>query len=62
MLGIVVDGDPKELVEALKAQGLLALTAGGNVVRFLPPLVLKEDDLEEVVDMISEALDCLYGE
>ncbi|MBR2983067.1 MAG: aspartate aminotransferase family protein [Kiritimatiellae bacterium] len=62
MLGLVVDGDPKEVVEALKAQGLLALTAGGNVVRFLPPLVLKEDDLEEAVDMISDALDCVFGE
>ena len=62
MLGLVVDGDPKEVVEALKAQGLLALTAGGNGVRFLPPLVLKEDDLEEAVDMISDALDCVFGE
>ena len=51
-----------EGAKALQAQGVLALTAGANVVRFLPPLVLKEDDLEEVVDMISEALDCLYGE
>ena len=62
MLGLVVDGDPKEVVEALKAQGLLALTAGGNVVRFLPPLVLKEDDLEDAVDMIGDALDCVFGE
>jgi predicted acetylornithine/succinylornithine family transaminase len=62
MLGLVVDGDPKEIVEALKAQGLLALTAGSNVVRFLPPLVLKEGDLEDAVDMISDALDCTYGE
>ena len=62
MLGLVVDGDPKEVVEALKAQGLLALTARGNVVRFLPPLVLKEDDLEDAVDMIGDALDCVFGE
>ena len=61
MLGLVVDGDPKDVVEALKAQGLLALTAGGNVVRFLPPLVLKEEDLEEAVDMIADALDCTFG-
>ena len=61
MLGLAVDGDPKAVVEALKAQGLLALTAGGNVVRFLPPLVLKEEDLEEAVDMISDALDCTFG-
>ena len=62
MLGMVVDGDAKEVVDALKAQGLLALTAGPNVVRFLPPLTLKEEDLEDALDMISDALDCLYGE
>jgi len=61
MLGLVVDGDAKEIVEAFQAQGLLALTAGKNVVRFLPPLVLKDSDLEEAVDMISDALDCVFG-
>ena len=63
MLGLVVDADAGEVVEALQAQGVLALTAGGNVVRFLPPLVLKAETLEdEVVDMISDALDCVFGE
>nr|MCR5752868.1 aminotransferase class III-fold pyridoxal phosphate-dependent enzyme [Kiritimatiellia bacterium] len=61
MLGLVVDGDPKELVEAFRAQGLLTLTAGRNVVRLLPPLTLSEDDLEDVMDMVSDALDCTYG-
>ena len=62
MLGLVVDADPREVVEAMQAQGVLALTAGKNVVRFLPPLVLKEDTLEEAVDMMSDALDCVFGE
>ena len=61
MLGLVVDGEAKEVVDALKAQGLLALTAGKNVVRFLPPLTLGEQDLEDAVDMISDALDCTFG-
>ncbi|MBR4614391.1 MAG: aspartate aminotransferase family protein [Kiritimatiellae bacterium] len=61
MLGLVVDGDPKAVVDALRDQSLLALTAGGNVVRFLPPLVLNESDLEDAVDMISEALDTVFG-
>ena len=61
MLGLVVDGEAKDIVEALKGQGLLALTAGKNVVRFLPPLTLGEDDLEDAVDMISDALDCTFG-
>ncbi|MBP5285896.1 MAG: acetylornithine/succinylornithine family transaminase [Kiritimatiellae bacterium] len=62
MLGLVVDGDPKELVDAFKGQGLLTLTAGENVVRFLPPLNLAESDLEDAVDMMSDALDCLWSE
>ena len=46
MLGLVVDGDAKEVVDAFKAQGLLALTAGKNVVRFLPPLTLAESAIQ----------------
>ena len=61
MLGLVVDGEAKDVVEALKAQGLLALTAGKNVVRFLPPLTLEESDLEDAIDMISDALDSTFG-
>ncbi len=60
MLGLVVDGDPAKIVEALRGQGVLALTAKGNVVRFLPPLVLGEDDLEDAIDMISDALDIAF--
>ena len=62
MLGLVVDGEAKDIVEALKAQGLLTLTAGKNVVRFLPPLTLAEGDLEDAIDMISDAFDCTFGE
>ena len=62
MLGLVTEGPAKDLVEAFKAQGLLVLTAGEHVVRFLPPLTLSESDLEDVADMISDALDCAFGE
>ena len=63
MLGIVTEGPASELVEAFRSQGLLTLTAGEHVVRLLPPLTLTEADLEsEVFDMISEALDCTFGE
>ena len=62
MLGLVVDDDPKKIVDSMRDQGILALTAGANVVRFLPPLVLKDEDLEDAVDMIGDALDSVYGE
>ena len=61
MLGLVVDGEAKEIVDALEKQSILALTAGKNVVRFLPPLMLGEGDLEEAVDMIADALDNVFN-
>jgi 4-aminobutyrate aminotransferase/(S)-3-amino-2-methylpropionate transaminase len=38
-------------------QGLIALTAGtfGNVLRFLPPLVIEEDLLHEGLDILEDA-------
>ncbi len=60
MLGMVTERDPKEILAAFKEQGILALTAGGNVVRFLPPLTITEGDLEEVIDMMSDALDQVF--
>jgi len=61
LLGIAVDGDPAEVVEAFREQSVLALTAKGNVVRIMPPLNIKEDDLVDGFEMMADALDCLYG-
>ncbi|MBQ3288313.1 MAG: acetylornithine/succinylornithine family transaminase [Kiritimatiellae bacterium] len=62
LIGLVADCDVKPIIEALQSQGLLALSAGKNVVRFLPPLTLGEDDLEDAVDMISDALDEVFSD
>jgi acetylornithine/succinyldiaminopimelate/putrescine aminotransferase len=62
MLGMVVDGDPKEIVDAFQDMGILALTAHGNVVRFLPTLSMSESHIEEAVELMGDALDGLYGD
>ena len=63
MLGMVMDGEEKnkEVVDAFREMGILALTAGGNVVRFLPTLSMTGAHLEEAVEMMGDALDGLYG-
>ncbi|MFE9291196.1 4-aminobutyrate--2-oxoglutarate transaminase [Streptomyces olivaceus] len=63
---LVTDRDTKEpdpraaaaLAAACHQAGLLVLTCGthGNVLRFLPPLVIGEDLLNEGLDIIEQAL------
>ena len=62
MVGLVVEGDAKEVVSACRNMGLLCCVAGEHVVRFLPPLNVKEADLDEAIEMIGDALEQLYGE
>ena len=62
MVGLVLDVPAADLVAKCREMGLLACVAGGNTMRFLPPLTVKDDELEEAVDIISDALDMLYGE
>jgi len=62
MQGMVMADDPKPVVEAFRDMGVLALTAGGNVVRFLPTLSMTEAHLEEAVEMMGDALDGLFAD
>ena len=62
MLGIVLDQPAKELCDQLAEIGLLALPTAGNVVRFLPPLNVKEDELEEALEILDDCIAEMQGE
>lgn len=55
MLGIACDKEPKALVNALLARGVVCLTAK-NKLRLLPPLTIPWDALEKAVTIIKEEL------
>ena len=61
MLGMVTEGAAKDVVQAFADGGVLTCTAGAHVVRFLPPLSIREDHLEEAVEMMGDSLDELFG-
>jgi acetylornithine/N-succinyldiaminopimelate aminotransferase len=56
MLGIEIKGNASELQKRALAKGLLVLTAGTNVVRFLPPLVISEKEILEGLDILISVL------
>jgi len=43
-----------EFVTKLRAEGLICLTAGDNVLRILPPLVVTEREVEEGMAIIEK--------
>jgi len=57
MVGIGVQVDPHEVVDAARAHKLLVLTAGDDTVRLLPPLVITMVDIDEGVAALKLALD-----
>jgi len=61
MLGMVTEGPAKDVVQAFADGGVLTCTAGEHVVRFLPTLSIREDHLEEAVEMMGDSLDELFG-
>ncbi len=55
MLGIKMKTDSRAFVTYLRDHGLLAVAAGDNVLRVLPPLVIEEAHITEFVEKLSEA-------
>jgi acetylornithine/N-succinyldiaminopimelate aminotransferase len=55
LLGLVAACPNGELVDALRAEKLLAVAAGDNVVRMLPPLIIEEPEIADAVDRIDRA-------
>ena len=48
-----------ELVDALRAQNMLTVAAGDNVVRLLPPLIVTEEEIADATQRIERACEQL---
>ena len=56
MVGIALKQKARPYLDALAEQGVLALTAGPKVLRLLPPLVITDEELEQVVTTLDDVL------
>ena len=56
MLGLVVKENPKSIIEKLRDKGILACSAGYDVVRFVPPLIITKEEVNLVISALDEIL------
>ncbi|HEX9898352.1 MAG TPA: aminotransferase class III-fold pyridoxal phosphate-dependent enzyme, partial [Candidatus Methylomirabilis sp.] len=56
ILGLEVSVPARTLVAGCMERGLLTLTAGDNVVRFVPPLIVTEAEVDRAVGILEAVL------
>ena len=56
MVGIDLRGRVTPVLRALQMRGVLALPAGNLTLRMLPPLVISEDQIDQVVEIFGDVL------
>ncbi len=56
MVGVELKGKSAPYLAALAERGVLALSAGATVMRFLPPLVIRAEDVDTVVEQVVKVL------
>ena len=56
LVGIECHGDIANLLPAIHEKGLLVLSAGPNVIRLLPPLIVTKEQLDQAVQIVKQTM------
>lgn len=56
MQGVEITKAPKDIVSKCMEKGMLIASAGTNVIRFVPPLIVTKSEIDEAVAILKEAL------
>lgn len=56
LLGMEIDGNADEIVEKCLKKGFIVNAIQGKIIRFAPPLIVTEEEIDKLVDVVSELL------
>ncbi len=59
MIGAEFDIEVKDIIQKCLDKGLLIIGAGKNVLRFVPPLIITKDEIDEGIAILGEVLSAL---
>ena len=61
LIGLRCHVDSAKLIDALRANGLLTVSAGDNVIRLLPPLIVGTKEVDEGLAIIDRTLESMVS-
>ena len=56
MQGIQVTRPLSEITNAALKEGLLVIGAGADVIRFVPPLIIDKEQVDEMIEILKKVL------
>ena len=56
MQGLVFEKPVGEILARARENGLILINAGANVLRFLPPLIVTRQEIDEMTDILKESI------
>ena len=60
--GIVFDRPVGEIIKRAMDEGLVLINAGTDIIRFVPPLIIKEEHVDEMIDILRRCIREAEGE
>ncbi len=57
MQGLVFDCPVGPVINKALEKGLILINAGANIIRFVPPLVISKQNVDEMVEILTSAID-----
>lgn len=61
ILGLQLTQDPSPILTAARERGLLLITCGTNTLRFVPPLIISDAEIEEGMAILGEAIKATFS-
>ena len=56
MQGLVLDCPAGDIINKALENGLILINAGANVIRFLPPLIIQKEHVDEMIGILRKCL------
>ena len=56
MQGLLFDRPVAEIINKALEKGLLLINAGTHIIRFVPPLIITKENVDDMIDILDECI------